>query len=697
MTAAHGARAAPAARPATVRKASLTLANALLWLALAGPARPAIDPQTSQHQAQAADLSNETLEDLMNTEVTSASKKEQKLSQVAAAIFVITQEDIRRSGATNIPDLLRMVPGVNVAQINANTWAVAVRGFNEQFSDALLVLLDGRIVYTPTFSGVYWDTLDVPLEDIDRIEVIRGPGASIWGVNAMNGVINIVTKKAGDTQGVLAAMDYGTFLHGLGTVQFGAPVGKNGDFRFFTKYVNTGDFIGADGRPAEDASHILRSGTRADFQLSAKDSFTVLGEMYTGETGVLRQDVISISPPLNASVTSLTDLSGGDILARWTEKQSDQSETSVQFSFDRYRRNSFDEIDELRDTYQIDFQHHVQWLPRNDVVWGVSYRNSVAQTHGNLNLSFDPAQHTSQFTNIFVQDAISIVPERVVLTLGGLGGWEDYTGYGFQPMGRILWAPAANRTVWFGVSHAHRNPSFLETSARQNLEALAGPGGEPELISSFGNPHQKLEQVVAWELGYRQQVANRVSVDLETFFDRYSDLGSSEPETPFTESTPPPTHLVIPSVNGNGLYGETHGAEFAGNWQVNSRWSLRASYALLEMHIHRDATSQDTTTPGDIEGSDPRNRATLRSHVNFWRGVSWDASAEFVDRLWAQGIPAYTRVDTSLNWQAGERFTVGLVGQNLLRNLHREFNDPFGTSVSDEIKRSGYIRLSWRF
>ncbi len=667
-----------------------------MLLLLAGPTL-ALAEQGLWQQMADDDLSGKSLEDLMNTEVTSVSKKEQKLAQVAAAIFVITQEDIRRSGASNIPDLLRMVPGVNVAQINGNTWAIGVRGFNEQFSDKLLVLLDGRVAYTPTFSGVYWDTLDVPLEDIDRIEVIRGPGASIWGANAMNGVINIVTKKASETRGVLATMDYGTFLQGLGTVQFGAPISKNGDVRFFTKYLNVGDFIGTDGQPVKDGSHILRGGTRADFQLSAKDSLMVGGDMYTGTTGVFREDVVSISPPVNAGLTSLTDLSGGSIVARWTEKQSDRSETSVQFSFDRYRRNSLDEIDELRDTYQIDFQHHAQWLPRNDFVWGASFRDSAAQTQGNLNLSFDPAQHTSRFSNIFAQDTITIVPDRVMFTLGALWGWEAYTGYGFQPMGRILWTPAATRTVWFGVSHAHRSPSFLETSARQNLQALAGPGGEPELVSSFGNPKQKDEQVIAWELGYRQQVATRVSLDVEAFFNRYSDIGSSEPETPFPESTPAPEHLVIPFVNGNGLYGETHGAEFAGNWQVNSRWSLRASYALLELHMHRNATSADTYTPGDIEGSDPRDRAMLRSHMNFWRGVSWDASGEFVDRLRAQSVPAYARVDSSLNWQAGERFNVALVGQNLLRNVHREFNDPFGTSVADEIKRSGYIRLSWRF
>ena len=377
---------------------------------------------------QSPDLSDKSLEDLMNTEVTSVSKKEQKLSQVAAAIFVITQEDIRRSGATNIPDLLRMVPGLNVAQINASTWAVSARGFNEEFSDKLLVLLDGRAVYTPTFSGVYWDSLDVPLEDIERIEVIRGPGATIWGVNAVNGVINILTKKAGDTKGGLVSAGFGTQDQGLGTAQYGGRIGSKLDYRLFGKYLNVSDFTGTNGRPTEDAWHAVRGGMRADATLSSKDSLMVLGDLYTQEEGTIRQDVISISPPLNGVLNSITDVSGADMVAQWTEKQSEHSETSVLFYYEHYERDSTDQISGQRDTYDIEFQHHVQALPRNDFVWGVDYRNSRGDAQGNLNFSFDPASHTSQFTSFFAQDEIAIVPGRIAfyhrraLGLGGSHG-----------------------------------------------------------------------------------------------------------------------------------------------------------------------------------------------------------------------------------------------------------------------------------
>jgi len=646
---------------------------------------------------QSPDLSDKSLEDLMNTEVTSVSKKEQKLSQVAAAIFVITQEDILRSGATNIPDLLRMVPGLDVAQINASTWAISARGFNEEFSDKLLVLVDGRAVYTPTFSGVYWESLDLPLEDIERIEVIRGPGATIWGVNAVNGVINILTKKAGDTKGGLVSAGFGTQDQGLGTAQCGGRIGSKLDYRLFGKYLNVSDFIGTNGRPTEDAWHALRGGVRADATLSSKDSLMVLGNLYTEEEGTIRQDVISISPPLNGVLNTITNVSGEDMVAQWTEKQSEHSETSVLFYFEHYSRDSTDQISGQRNTYDIEFQHHVQALPRNDFVWGVAYHNSLGESQGNLNFSFDPPSHRSRFFSFFAQDEITLVPDRLLFTIGARWGWEDYTGYSVQPAARLLWTPSSAQAVWFALSHAHRNPSALETAVRQNMSAFTGPGGVPALVSEFGNPKQQDEQVVDWELGYRRQFSSRLSLDLSAFFNRFFDLGSTEPQTPFTENTPPPAHLVIPFINGNGVHGETHGLEISGNWQVTSRWSLRPSYSLLEMHMHRDPTSQDFDTPREIEGSDPRLQAVLQSHVNFGRGLSWDASAKFVDRLRAQGVPSYTRVDTGLAWQLRERLTVTVVGQNLLRDHHQEFNDLFGDSIPDEIKRSAYVKLAWRF
>src|SRR5580692_11670538 len=317
MTALKGGRASAA----SVSRAKLVrLGVSLLLLSAAS-------------SAQQQDLTQLSLEDLMNTKVTSVSKKEQKMSQVAAAIFVINQEDIRRSGALNIPDLLRMVPGLDVAQINANTWAISARGFNHQFADKLLVLIDGRAVYTPTDGGVNWDTQDVPLQDIERIEVIRGPGATVWGANAVDGVINIITKKAEDTQGGLVTGGGGTLAEEFGTLQYG---GRKGDtsYRVFLKYLNDDHLADLNGENGEDDWHLLHAGFRADTALSKRDSLTTQGDIYTGDEGSIIVHSV-LSPVENINVERLAPLSGGDIETRWNHVFSSRSDTTLQFYFDR--------------------------------------------------------------------------------------------------------------------------------------------------------------------------------------------------------------------------------------------------------------------------------------------------------------------------------------------------------------------------
>src|SRR5579863_1408026 len=288
--------------------------------------------------ARQPDLSEVSIEDLMNIEVTSVSKKEQKMSQAAAAIFVITQEEIIRSGATNIPDLLRMVPGMDVSQINANTWAVSARGFNDQFSNKLLVLIDGRAVYTPLLGGVNWDTQDVPLEDIDRIEVIRGPGAVIWGANAVNGVINVVTKRAADTQGTLVTAGGGTEGQAQATVRYGGTIRGRTSYRIFSDYFTHGTLPAVGGGSDDDDWHLLHGGFRADTNISTKDSLTVQGDLYSGEEGATIIHLFSVDPPVIGNLGVLNRLSGGNVLGRWDHTFSSRSDTTFQFYFDNYER-----------------------------------------------------------------------------------------------------------------------------------------------------------------------------------------------------------------------------------------------------------------------------------------------------------------------------------------------------------------------
>jgi iron complex outermembrane recepter protein len=345
----------------------------LVALSLAGSARAQNPPE---------DLSKLSVEDLMNVEVTSVSKKEQKISQTAAAIFVITQQDIRRSGANNIPDLLRMVPSVNVAQINSNIWAISVRGFDGEFSNKLLVMLDGRIVYLPTFSGVFWDVLDVPLEDIERIEVIRGPGGATWGANAVDGVINIITSKASESHGGMVVAGAGNLDQGFGTLQYGGTAGKNTDYRVFAKYFNQSDLSRLLGPDGGDGWHVLRGGFRLDSKLSPKDALAVTGDIYSSRSGDIRGTVDSITSPAVQAEFSESNTTGGYVQADWTHRQSERSDTSLQVSFDHYRRN--DALRETRNTLDLDFSPHFRWGSRQDVVWGVGYRYSSSTTDGNL-------------------------------------------------------------------------------------------------------------------------------------------------------------------------------------------------------------------------------------------------------------------------------------------------------------------------
>ena len=398
-------------------------------------------------QQMPPDLTDKSLEDLMNTEVTSVSKKEQKLSQVAAAIFVITQEDIRRSGATDIPDLLRMVPGMDVGEINGSTWAVSARGFNQQFSNKLLVMIDRRIVYTATFAGVFWDTLDLPLEDIERIEVIRGPGGAVWGANAVNGVISIFTKKASETRGGLIAAGGGNVQQGFGFAQYGGALGKHADYRVYTKYFNQNHMLDPTGQNGADGWHTFRSGFRIDSTLSPKDSFMLEGDLSVGREGEFGFVLPSVTSPGFVPVTEQIDIADGNFVSVWDHSFSDRSNTTLQISFDRHLRDD-PQNPERRDTWDVDFQHHVAWGERQDIVWGLGYRITPDRIEGSLTVSMNPVSRDLQVFNAFVQDEFALIPNKLFLTLGSKFEHNDYTGFEFMPDVRLAWAPSIRHMLW---------------------------------------------------------------------------------------------------------------------------------------------------------------------------------------------------------------------------------------------------------
>ncbi len=646
-------------------------------------------------QAPPKDLTKVSIEDLMNIEVTSVSKKEEKLSRTAAAIFVITAEDIRRSGATNIPDLLRMVPGLDVAQIDANTWAISARGFNAQFSSELLVMVDGRNVYTQTFGGVYWDVLNMPLEDIERIEVIRGPGGTSWGANAVNGVINIITKKAGETRGAFIESGGGNLDQGFGTAQYGGGLGKNTDYRVYSEYFNQNHLPDLTGQNGGDGWQMLQGGFRTDSVLSSKDTLMVQGTLYSGEEGDPSVLFPSVLSPSLVNADLQVRVSGGSLQSVWNHAFTASSDTTLLVSYDAYQRDN--NLMEGRKTFNVDFQHHIAWGQRQDIVWGLSLEDSNSHSDGNLVITLNPADLTTQVYSGFVQDEIAVVPDKFYVTVGTKLAHNYYTGFNYMPSIRATYSLGEHRMLWAAISRAVRTPAETDAAVRINFAGIPGPGGTPALVSLVGNPNFQDENLTAYELGYRTTVLDDLSIDVAAYYNEYTDQQTSEPAAPFFEPTPLPAHYVFPSTYENLMHGETYGVEIAANWKVTDRWTLSPGYSFERIHMETSPLSQDTETASETEGSNPDVEAQLRSHVDLSPSLKWDSSAYFVGRLVAQGVPSYTRLDSGLTWRWKEGVSLSLVGQNLLRDHHVEFLDYTGATRSTLIKRSAYAKITWKF
>ena len=633
----------------------------------------------------------------MDIKVTSVTKTEQKMSQVAAAVYVITQEDIVRSGATNIPDLLRMVPGMDVAQINANTWAISARGFNAQFTNKLLVLIDGRAVYTPLLGGVNWDVQDVPLEDIDRIEVIRGPGATVWGANAVDGVVNIVTKQAAATKGGLVVGGGGTEAQALGLAQYGGTVHGNTDYRIYTKYLNQGSFPEFNGPDGDGSWDLLHGGFRSDSRLSSKDTLTLEGDLYSGSEAATIIHIFSIDPPVTGNLDITTGLSGGNLLARWNHDFSSRSGTSFQFYYDNYERTGPESLESLQ-IVDFDFSHHFHWGERQEIVWGASYRHFWDNAQGTIDQSFNPPDASLQLTTFFGQDTVTLKPDRLLLTFGSKVENSYFTDYGLEPSVRLAWTPSNWATLWSAVSRAERSPARRDRQLFAPLGVFPDPKGSNTPVEAilFGDPNFISEHVLAYEAGFRTQPTARLSFDVSVYFNKYDHLTSLEPGTEYLQSSPAPARLIMPITFGNLLYGATEGGEISANWKVTERWSLVPSYAFLEMHLHAKPYSQDTTSVAEYQGSSPQHQAQLRSHVELPYKLSWDANAYFVSALPVQGVASYTKLDTQLRWRFAERAEFAVVGQNLLKDRQLESNDQLTLVNPSLIRRSAYAKLTWR-
>ena len=622
-------------------------------------------------------LKHLSVEELMDIDVTSVSKHPEKLSAAAAAVAVLTQDDIARSGCTSIPELLRLVPGVQVARVDSHTWAVSSRGFNDIFANKLLVMIDGRTVYTPLFSGVFWDVQDTLLEDIERIEVVRGPGATLWGANAVNGVINIITKRAQNTQGFLFSGGGGSEERGFANIRYGVKVGDNAFLRVYSKYLNRDSSGLLGGGQANDAWNMYRSGFRLDWEPTSQNSFTVQGDIYTGTE---RQTYVTPARffPFVATADSTDNIAGGNVLGRWSHSFSADSELTVQTYYDRTVRRSAI-FGEDRHTGDVDLQHRFALGQSQELIWGVGYRVTHDDIKNSLNVSLIPNSRSLSLYSGFLQDEIAIVPERLRLTLGSKFEHNDFTGFEIQPSGRLLWTPGHRQTIWGSISRAVRTPSRVESDVRLNF--VPPVPLRPGSITTFGNPNILAEELVAYEVGYRIQPADRLTFDLAVFYNHYDRLRTIEPLL---------TGPVSPSRLANNLWGETYGAEISIIAQPIEAWRLEGGYSFLQAHLHRKGASRDSSTEGTTEGSSPRHQFFIRSLLNIGQQVQFDSTLRYVDALPAPDIPSYLTLDLRLAWRPTKDLEFAIVAQNLLDNRHPEFAPTFIVTPRTEVERGVY-------
>jgi iron complex outermembrane receptor protein len=629
---------------------------ALGFIALGPPA----SAQTPDTLVSPGALKRLSLEQLMDVEVTSVSRRAEKLSSTASAIQIITADDIRSSGASSIPEALRLAPNLQVAQVNSSQWAVSARGFDNVLANKLLVMIDGRTVYTPLYAGVFWDVHNVPLETVDRIEVISGPGGTLWGANAVNGVINIITKSATETQGLSIEGRAGTEL-GFGGVRYGGQFSPGLAFRAYGQGFGRGSTALASGADAKDSWGMGQGGFRMDWNASKADAVTFQSDYYDGR------------PDPDGGVRVVAR--GGNAVSRWSRSLSESSDFQLQLYYDRGFRDFGNGFTEDLATYDLDWQHRFQPGGRHEVIWGLGARLMDHQTENLVAFAFLPAHRVLHLYSAFVQDEIALVDQRLRLTVGSKLEHNDYTGFEVQPSARLAWTPALRHTVWAAVSRAVRTPARLDRDfflfAAPNVPIIAGADFQSEVL-------------LASEVGWRVQPNARVSLSVSTFYNHYDNIRTAEPG-------PPPTGLPI--TIGNGAQGHAYGAELAAVYQVTDRWRFRGGYTFLKKDLSLKPGSNDLNG-GSAESNDPRHQFLIQSSTSLPGRLELGAVLRYVGALPSPRVPSYAGLDLRLAWKPAERLELAVVGQNLLHDQHAEF---IPSSPSPRrVERGVYGAVTWR-
>jgi iron complex outermembrane recepter protein len=663
-------------------------------------------PPTTSQPRNVNDILNLDIEQLgkvdvrapqMNIEVTSVTKQESTVGHSAAAIYVITSEMIHRSEANNIPDLLRMVPGLEVAQIDAHTWAITSRGFNNRYGDKLLVLIDGRTVYSPITSGVYWDVQDVLLEDIERIEVIRGPGSTVWGSNAVNGVINIITKRAKDTQGALVTYGGGAGQdNALGGFHYGSTVGEDLHYRIYGKHKEEAPGFNPTG-PADDDWRQGRAGFRADWEPDRDKSnlMTVQGDCYVGRNGVSGAAALP-NDPWQTALLEDESVSGNNVLARWTHKYSDESDWSIQTYFDQAQRG-FSSYKQNVNTFDVEFQHRfpLEMARHHEIIWGADHRQiHDEEACDDFSVNFTPAQRSTSLFSMFVQDEIELVDDRLFFTVGSKFEHNDYSGFEFQPSGRILYTPDKKHSFWGAISRAVRTPSRGDQDVYYTFlpESLPPETGFDRYFPRMqGNPNARSENLVAYEIGYRAQPVEQFAYDITLFYNAYESLVSLVPGGEYVDDY---GNLIVPFDMRNTARGQTYGVELSGEQKVSEHWRLSASYSYLHMQLHAAEGGEPNMSPG----ASPCNQVKASSSWDLGDHWQFDMSWRYVDALLSLEVPSYITMDLRLAYQPNKHLEFAVIGRNLLDDHHLEFREvPPIYFYGTEVQRSVYGKVTYRY
>ncbi|MBL0319269.1 MAG: TonB-dependent receptor [Alphaproteobacteria bacterium] len=656
------------------RKSLLTALVGFIWLI---------------HFAEYANSTDKILEELVQTEVTSVSKTPENPFQSAAAVYVLTRDDIERSGATTIPEALRLVPGLEVARSSSNQWSITARGFNGGFSNKLLVMIDGRTVYTPLFSGVYWGVQDTLLQDIKQIEVVLGPGGTLWGANAVNGVINIITEEAVNTQSKIISVKYGIEEQGTVEGRYGGRINDNLFYRVYAKHADRNDLRSLNNDPAHDEWDMSKSGFRADYTPSESDNFTYQGDIYYSN-----QDLDLFLPNLPSKDRQMETLaaSGGNFLTKWEHTQDSGATSTLQAYYDRTRFD-YSQLDQTINTLDIDWQYNQTYSERHQIVWGLGYRLIFDNLRGSQNINFNPKSDYFNIFSTFLQDKITL-KENLFFTLGSKFEHNDFSGFEIEPTARVSWLPTHNQTLWAAISRAVRTPSRAEASINLTADTFGGFA----YVNQHGSNQFDSESMLAYEVGYRVKPSNDTSLNASIFYDDYSHLRSAEIGTPTAE----PRGLTIPIIPLNLGFGEAYGFELSGDWHISPRWKLTSGYTFLELTLHTKAGSTDSELQKD-ENRSPQNQFNLRSQLNLPHDIQWDVMGYYVGSIKATDnngvlvdIPSYFRLDTRLGWRFSPNLSFDLVGQNLLDSRHPEFSGAL-FSVSEQVERSAYGKVTFKF